>query len=159
MENSNPIRDYFINNIGLFVGILLVLIIFAIARLDYFNSCCENGTVNCPECPTCPTCPGQGGVDDCVPDNTKVIISLDDLSIDCSDDQDCFTVYENKFDIIAHPDAYGTLAAQQLEDPAFIGYKVCDGPNPGWNCNEPPNDFNNAPLPDKQNGHVRRRTQ
>lgn len=150
MENNNPIREYFINNIALFVGILLVLIIFAIARTPYFNPCCEE-TSTCPECPNCP---GNGGSDNCVPDDTKIIISLEDLSISCSNEQDCFIAYENKFDIIAHPDAYGTLASQRLEDPAFIGYKVCDGPNPGWNCNEPPDAFNNSPLPDPKGDHV-----
>ena len=144
MSDHKPFKEYWQKNQGFYYGVTLTILILLLAKFVFFEPCCPgegNGTL-----------PPKKDDEECVPHNTKVLISLSELTVECEGGVDRFEKYSDKFDRISHPDEYnGPQGAMPLEqwdvaphndnDPAYLGFVLCDGTISGVKCNEPPDQF------------------
>ncbi|MEO1214778.1 MAG: hypothetical protein AAFY45_14690, partial [Bacteroidota bacterium] len=98
---------------------IVIGITFGMSSCDFICSFCEDSTTSSSS----------------IPENTRIILSLTDLSAECEGGVECLKIYPGKEDIIGH----AGLADQATSDPAYTGYEYCEGGSvPGSVCNEPP---------------------
>jgi len=137
--------DFVKKNQGILYGVFLTLLILWIGKNFLYNPCCENTqVVDNPMFEQVKPGKPQGIVreDDplvarCPEEQESIIINLNDLTVTCESGRNCFERYDDKIGIISHQADYEPEIQGDL-DPAYLGYKLCDGNLPGINCNEPP---------------------